>query len=500
MALFHDSPGSIFYFKKIFLLMKRWISILFFLPLFVSGQDTVFIKSYGLNGYNYGEKVIQLSDSGYILLGNKSGFVGNTDVYLVRTDFTGNFNWDRAFGGSEVNWAEDIIPTKDKGYAIAGYMNLPGNSDYNVMLIKTDSLGHMQWMKNYGGSDWDLGHSLVETPDSGFIITGETYSFGNGNNDVFLLRTDKNGDSLWAKYYGGANAEIAYDISKCHDGNYIVTGITSSFGKGDDDVYLLKTDASGDTLWTRTFGDSLDDKAFAGIETNDHGFALAGSTMNFGAKAMDAMLLKTDSTGSQKWLQYYGGTENEELYDVIQNPQNDKFFLSGYTISYGYAGTKDLYMVMARPDGWFVFGKTYGGDKTDVAYSCITTSDKGYAAIGSTESMGPGISNILLVKMDSLGESDLSSYIHIYDIGEFDKKEISVYPNPSSADVFIRSGENFPVTEILIFNQLGQTVLTSTPEESHHASIDLSGFPEGIYFIMLRSGNNIVNKKILIER
>jgi hypothetical protein len=477
--------------------MKNYLSILFFLPLFATGQDTVFIKSYGLNGYNYGEKIIQLEDSGYIILGNKSGFVGNTDVYLVRTNFTGNIIWDKAYGGDEINWAEDFISTKDKGYAIAGYMTVPENNDYNLMLIKVDSLGHLQWMKDYGGSNWDLGHSLVETPDSGFIIAGETFSYGNGNNDVFLIRTDKNGDSLWSKYYGGANEDIGYDINTCHDGNYIITGITNSFGKGGYDVYLLKTDASGDTLWTRTFGDTLDDKAFAGIETKDHGFALAGSTLNFGAKAMDGMLLKIDSTGSKEWLRFYGGTENEEFYDVIQNNQNQNFFMAGYTETYGYAGTKDFYMVMADPGGWFIFGKTFGGDWTDVAYSCITTSDKGYAAIGSTESMGPGLSNILLVKMDSTGESNVSSYIHIYDVEEFSDQDITIYPNPVSDKLIIRSGEKFLIDNIFLHNQLGQLVLTNLPDDKHSANIDFHNLPDGLYIIILRSKDNCINKKII---
>ncbi|MFA4852551.1 MAG: T9SS type A sorting domain-containing protein [Bacteroidales bacterium] len=475
--------------------MKHLLNILILLeiaPLLSSAQDSVFNKTYGQIGYNYGEKVIQKSDSGYIILGNKSGFVGNTDVYIVRTNNTGNIVWDKAYGGSEVNWAEDIKPTADGGYIITGYMNIPDNNDYNIMLLKTDSGGNTEWLKNYGGSNWDFGHSVVETADSGFIVAGETYSFGNGNNDVFLLKTDKNGDSLWSKFYGGSNTDIAYDVSVCHDGNFIITGYTNSFGKGGYDAYLLKITSSGDTLWTRTYGDTLDDKTFSGIETQDHGIVLTGSTMTFNAMAQDGVIFKADSAGNFLWAGVIGGIYNEEFYDILQN-SDESLFMAGYTESYG---SKDFYMVKTDKDGWYNFGPTSGGDKTDIAKSCIPTSDGGYAIIGTTERWGPGISNILLIKTNSVGYLD-TSYSYITGIDEHSIRNFSIYPNPVSDNLHINIPEERLLSDIVVYNYLCQVVSKTKPADGHVTNIDFSGFPEGIYIISLHFNETIINQKVI---
>jgi hypothetical protein len=480
----------------VFISVLNILILLEIAPLLSSAQDSIFNKTYGQIGYNYGEKVIQKIDSGYIILGNKSGFIGNTDVYIVRTNKTGNFIWDKAYGGSEVNWAEDIKPTADGGYIITGYISIPNNdNDYNIMLLKTDSVGNTEWLKNYGGSNWDLGHSVVETADSGFIVAGETYSFGNGNNDIFLLKTDKNGDSLWSKFYGGQNTDVAYDISVCHDGNFIVTGYTNSFGKGGFDAYLLKINPYGDTLWTRTYGDTLDDKTFSGIETQDHGFALTGSTMNFNAQAQDGVIFKADSAGNFLWARVIGGINNEEFYDIFQN-SDQSLFMAGYTESFGYVGTKDFYMVKIDKDGWYIFGPTSGGDQADIAKSCIPTSDGGYAVIGTTERWGPGILNILLIKMNSVGYLD-TSYSHITGINEHSLRNFSIFPNPVSDNLHINIPAEHLLSDIIVYNYIGQVVSKTKQVDGYVTNIDFSGFPEGIYIISLHFKDAIINQKIL---
>lgn len=463
----------------------------------LSAQDTVFIKSYGLKGYNYGEKIIQSKDNGYLILGNKTGVIGNTDAYVVKTNYSGNLQWDKAYGDNDITWAEDFVQTKDKGYIITGYKTIPPNNDYNFLLLKIDSVGKMEWMKDFGGSGWDMGHSIIETPDSGYIMAGETYSYGNGNNDVFLIKTDKKGDSLWSKFYGGAGNDVAYDISACHDGNYIVTGMSNSFGKGEYDAYLLKIDPLGDTLWTRIYGDTSDNKTFAGIETSDHGIALTGSTKNYNAKALDGMILKTDSAGNFKWVRVYGGTEDEEFYDIVQDSK-ENLMVTGYTESYGYVGTKDFYTVLADKNGWFIFGEGYGGNKADVSNSCVITSDKGSITVGSTESMGLGLSNILVVKRDSTGYTNTSSYVHVTAINELSEQTFSIFPNPVTEFLTVESNEEYPISNISLYNQLGQIMYTYKPSGKQlYATIDFSDIPKGLYIIAINYKDNITTRKII---
>jgi hypothetical protein len=480
--------------------INNWILLLFLLIVGkISAQDSLFIRSYGLPGYNYGEKVMQLADSAFIILGNKNGFIGNTDIYLVRTNKFGNLVWDKAYGGVEVNWAEDLIKTYDNGYVIAGYMSIPeNNNDYNIMLLKTDSAGNLQWMKNFGGNDWDLAHSLVETPDSGFMITGETYSYENGNNDIFLLKTNKNGDSLWMKNYGGLKMDIGHDISSCDDGNFIITACTNSFGHGGYDAYILKISPEGDTIWTKTIGDTLDDKAFAGIETFDHNFVFTGSTYNYNALALDGLLLKTDSVGHPFVHNVYGGNTNEEFYDIAENSKH-QYIMAGYSESYGYGGSQDFYVVLTDIDGWFITGPTYGYEGIDAANACTTTITNGFAVTGTSESLGPGLTNILLVKFDSIGGTKISSYIHIADITENTSTEniINIYPNPASDNIIISINDKIKPDEINIIDSFGRIVKSVYPESLTETSINLSDLPKGIFLLLIKEKNNQIIKKII---
>ncbi len=480
--------------------MKLFLKIILLitLPAASFAQDTIFIKSYGETGYNYGEKVIQTADTGYIILGNKTGFVGNSDVYLLKTNYCGNIKWDKAYGGPEVDWAEDIVRTNDKGYAITGYMTIPAaNNNYDVMLIKTDSLGVMQWMKHYGGSDWDLGHSLVETQDSGFIIAGETFSYGHGNNDVFLIKTNKNGDSLWSKCYGGVKEEVANDISACHDGNYIISGKTNSFGIGGYDIYLLKVNPNGDTLWTRTYGDTLDDFGYSAIETFDHGLVIIGSTRNYSAVGLDGLMIKTDSIGNQLWYRTfgYGGTADEEYFDIAQN-KNNGFLITGYTSSFG-AGRKDFSMILTDAGGWYQNGTTYGGGQDDYSRACIYTSDNGYAIVGTTESMGLGAANILFLKTDSMGVSNISTYTHVTGIPETTAGAYSCFPNPVTDMLIIKSPENNILRGISLYNHLGQIVYKTDHPGKNNATIDFQNYPAGLYVLVMQMNGSIRSEKIL---
>lgn len=149
------------------------------------------------------------------------------------------------------------------------------------------------WIKTYGGTSSDYGWSVQQTSDGGYIITGYTSSFGAGN--VLLLKTNPFGDALWIMTFGGADHEYGRSVQETTDGGYIIAGYTRSFGAGDGDVYLIKTDSSGDTLWTKTYGGTSYDYGWAVQQTTDGGYIVAGATLSFGAGVWDVYLIKTRS-------------------------------------------------------------------------------------------------------------------------------------------------------------------------------------------------------------
>jgi hypothetical protein len=140
-----------------------------------------------------------------------------------------------------------------------GHTSSFGAGAYDVYLVKTDSRGDTLWTRTYGGAEVDEGYSAEQTADGGYIIAGKTYSFGAGGVDVWLLKTNAAGDTIWTRTYGGPDDEVGSSVQQTTDGGYIVGGITNSFGAGGYDFYLIKTGGSGDTVWTRTYGGSRAD-------------------------------------------------------------------------------------------------------------------------------------------------------------------------------------------------------------------------------------------------
>jgi hypothetical protein len=167
----------------------------------------------------------------------------------------------------------------------------------DVYLIKTDAVGDAVWTRTYGGPAGDWGWSVEETSDGGYIIAGLTWSFGAGLEDVYLMKTDSVGDTVWTRTFGGPAGDRGNSVGQASDGGYVIAGATESFGAGSWDVYLIKTDGLGDTVWTRTYGGAAEDWGWSVEETSDGGYVIAGSTCSFGAGAEDVYLIKTDADG-----------------------------------------------------------------------------------------------------------------------------------------------------------------------------------------------------------
>jgi hypothetical protein len=200
--------------------------------------------------------------------------------------------WERTFGGSANDRSESVQQTLDGGYIIAGATQSFGAGGLDVYLIKTDPNGTNQWEKTFGGSSADAGFSVQQTLDGGYIIAGSTQSFGAGSWDVYLIKTDPNGNSEWEKTFGASGAERSRSVQQTLDGGYIIAGYTKSFGAGDWDVYLIKTDPNGNIQWEKTLGGSSHDRGKAVQQTLEGGYIIVGATQSFSVGALDVYLIK----------------------------------------------------------------------------------------------------------------------------------------------------------------------------------------------------------------
>lgn len=301
--------------------------------------DTLWTKIYGGYQYEQSGSVQQTGDGGYIITGGTNSFGLSIDLWLLRTDSLGDTLWTKTYGDSGYDYGHALQITDDGHYIITGWKEL-NNKD--VWLLKIDTLGDTLWTKCYGDSLQDEGWDVKQTTDGGYVITGYTFSDATYS-DLWLLKTDSFGDTLWTKRYGGPSSDDGCSVQETSDGGYIITGRTSSFGAGMTDVWLLKTDSLGDTLWTKTYGGSDHDRGHCVRIMPDSGYIIFGDTKSYGAGNYDVWLIRTDINGEMLWQWTYGGTESDYGWRCGLT-SNQGFILLGGTYSFG-AGAQDLLLI-----------------------------------------------------------------------------------------------------------------------------------------------------------
>jgi hypothetical protein len=209
---------------------------------------------------------------------------------LIKTDASGNKTWARTFGGTGDDGGYSVQQTSDGGYIVAGHTTSYGAGNNDAWLIKTDASGDETWEKTLGGASYDWGYSVQQTSDGGYIITGYTGDNGVDSSGVWLIKTDASGNKSWDKTFGGAGE--GHSVQQASDGGYIIAGSTQSYGAGGSDVWLIKTDASGNKTWDIAFGGANWDWGYSVRQTSDSGYVIAGSTQSYGAGGSDVWLIK----------------------------------------------------------------------------------------------------------------------------------------------------------------------------------------------------------------
>jgi hypothetical protein len=483
------------------------VPIALLVPVAVAAQIT-FERTYGGADLDEGWSAEETDDGGYVIAGKSNSFgAGLSDVYVIRIDSEGDTVWTRTYGGPEDDEAYSIRGASDGGYLIAGKSSSFGAGLSDVYLIRIDSGGDTIWTRTYGGPEDDEAYSIEGTSDGGYIIAGSTRSSGAGVDDVYLIKTDGVGDTVWTKTYGGSDFDRGYSVQETSDGGYAVAGWTRSFGAGEDDVYLVKTGSGGDTVWTRTYGSTEWDYGNSLVETTDGGIVIAGWTSSFGVAHYDLYLIKTDSEGDTVWTRTYGGASVDCGYWVDETVDGG-IIIAGYTGSVG-AGMNDVYLVKTDSGGDTVWTRTYGGPVADRGYGVGCPDEGGYLIVGYTCSFGAGGSDVYVIKTDADGLVQVSGQCDESLRSEYRYLEQN-YPNPfrtwTTISYSLPGAQQVTVIVYDIRGAFVRNLVSGTlPAGRHQVTWDGRDerggkAPSGIYFCHLKGGEQVQTKRMVLLR
>ena len=308
-----------------------------------SKGELIWEKKFG--GANAGtfRDVEQTADSGYIII----GYSVDPNYYVARTDSVGNLLWEKTFGGGFFDWGEAVLVLDNGDFLFAGFSN-SFDDNGQARLIRTDLNGDTLWTRRYGGGAWDNLTEIKKLKDGGYIITGLTHSIGSGLADFWLMKLDSNFNVLWETAFGGPETDIAHDVIEASDGGFVMTGRTASFGAGDDDLWIVKTNSEGDSLWAKTFGAHKRDRGFSITEASTGGYIVTGSTGYFNGGLLGRLIIRTDENGDTLWTNvsdYRGGVG----FSIIKTT-DDWFVVAGndFTES-GPKGSLEKIIVLPYP-------------------------------------------------------------------------------------------------------------------------------------------------------
>jgi len=375
--------------------MNRVFLTAIFLFIFTSfiSLNAQWARTYGGNSFDLFRSFQQTSDGGYIVVGDTASFgAGESDIWLLKLSSDGDIEWQKTYGpGSIGNFAPFIQQTSDGGYIVVGQTASFGAGETDIWILKLSSDGDIAWQRTYGGSETDGARCIQQTNDGGYVVVGQTASFGAGETDIWFLKLSSDGDIEWQKTCGGGFiGNFASFIQQTSDGGYIVVGDTASFGAGESDFWILKLSSDGDIDWQKTYGGAYRDSASFIQQTIDGGYVVAGSGHGGSNSEGNIQVLKLSSTGAIEWQKTYRGSDAYEAHS-IQQTIDGGYIVAGFTESPEEEECDDFNSLILKlsSDGDIEWQKICGGNYSDDYASFIQqTIDGGYIVAGHTQSWG----------------------------------------------------------------------------------------------------------------
>ena len=476
-------------------------------------------KNLGGSGYDYAYTLRQTFDGGYIIGGgsnSKDGYItgnhGNYDAWIAKLSATGTLEWQQSWGGGDTDVCESIVQTTDSGYImVASTRSNDGNVSGNhggrdIWVVKLSKAGALQWHRTLGGSGDDHAASVQQTTDSGYFITGYTTSndgditAAKGGTDLWAVKLSKTSAIEWQKSCGGSGEDFATAGLQTKEGNYIVSGYSTSNdgdvsgNHGGQDFWVVQFSSSGSIMWQRSLGGSNSDFANTVAQDADGGYVVAGGSNSTDGDIAhnigkgDGWIVKLSATGSPEWQTSIGGNRDDAI-NSIQHTADGGYLASGFITSNldaTFMGSTDFWLAKIAATGTQVWQRSMGSLGIDVATCAQPTTDSGYIIGGYSFYQGrdvkynAGHCDYWIVKLEN---RDFNAVIALSQ-----NEAITVSPNPTTGELFIKSVDNL---SIKVYNLLGQ--LATAAINSDHISI--ATFPSGIYIVKLYDEQGVLLKQ-----
>ncbi len=335
-------------------------------------------STFGGSDEDGAQSVFQTTEGSYIITGRtKSYGSGMYDLWLIKADSNGNHLWNKTFGSTGDDGGYSVIETSDGGYVVTGRrISVSSGTEWDVWLIKTDTRGDLIWDETYGADGSDGGYSVAQTDDGGYIIAGFTTSYGAGWHDFWLIKTDSLGNLQWHKTFGEGGHDIAQSVFETQpDTGYILTGNTWSSDTSSYDLWFIKTDTDGNEIWNKTYGGNNDDWGFSVIQASDGGYIATGSTILAGNEDEALWIVKIFDSGNLNWDIIYDGKDYDSGRSIVQTT-DEGYIISGNTYSYGNGGS-DAWVIKLKmenqpPDPPTIDGPSSGSPDTEYTYTIVT--------------------------------------------------------------------------------------------------------------------------------
>ena len=473
------------------------ISLLVFIlsiTLYAQAPDTLWTKVFGTDtSEDWGKSFIESDDSGYVIVGNIQD-ESALPLWIFKTDKNGGLIWSKTYGDNAQAQAWSIKKTLDGCYIVCGVIIVPPLNG-NIWLLKFNTNGDTLWTKSYSGTGNVYGRSVIQTEDGGFILLGETVTFLM-DIGLIMIKTDSLGEMLWTKYFDHCSSFYGNDlVEETIDKNYILLSMVESTNL--TDILFMKTNSIGDTIWTKTYGGIGWEGGNCVLENSDGGYIITGfANPPISEYGYDLWVFKTDSIGEVLWSKTFGTDTTQESGSWIIETSNREFILVGNR-QVKYGASPDIWILKINSLGDTLWTKTIGGTYSELAFSLLETNSNEYLVLGWTDSFW--LSNVWLIKLTGEPNNVETDKEILPDACKLSQN----YPNPFNPSTSMQYTINSrQFVTLKVYDVLGKEIATLVNEEKpageYKVEFNAATLPSGIYFYQLKAGQYSETKKMIL--